>query len=90
MDALTIVLFLAIANMNLVDYLVGPIKKRWPDHDYWYLTYVALVTGGVIGWISQANVFGEYIPALLAGRILTSILVGGGASLIHNIFDKDF
>jgi len=89
MEALSVALFLAIANKAIVDYLVEPVKKKFPDVDYWFLVYVALVTGGFVGWISQANVFAAYIPDVLAGRVLTSILVGGGASLIHNVFDKE-
>jgi len=89
MEALSVALFLAIANKAIVDYLVEPVKKKFPNVDYWFLVYVALVTGGFVGWISQANVFAAYIPDVLAGRVLTSILVGGGASLIHNVFDKE-
>jgi len=89
MEELSAALFLSVANKALVDYLVEPIRKKFPSLDMWWLVYVALVTGGVIGWLSQANVFAPYIPDLLTGRILTALLVGGGSSLIHNIFDKE-
>jgi hypothetical protein len=88
MEALSAALFLSVANKAIVDWIVGPVKKKFPNLDMWWLVYVALVTGGVIGWISQANVFAAYMPDVLTGRILTAILVGGGSSLIHDIFDK--
>jgi len=89
MEALSAALFLSVANKAIVDYLIEPIRKKFPQVDMWWLVYVALVTGGLIGWLSQANVFAQYIPDALTGRILTAILVGGGSSLIHNIFDKE-
>ena len=89
MEALSVALFLSVANKALVDYLVEPIRKKFPNIDMWWLVYVALVTGGVIGWISEANVFVQYMPDVLTGRILTALLVGGGSSLIHNVFDKE-
>ena len=89
MEALSVALFLSVANKAFVDLLVAPIQKKFPQVEYWFLVYVALLTGGVIGWVSQANVFGSYIPDVLTGRILTSIMVGGGSSLIHDIFDKE-
>ena len=88
MEALAIVLFLAVANKAIIDYLVAPVRQKWPDIDLWFLVYVALATGGLIGWLSQANVFAAYMPDPLVGRILTSIVVGGGSSLIHDIFKK--
>ena len=89
MEALSAALFLSVANKAFVDYLIAPIRKKFPDVDYWFLVYIALATGAAIGWISEANVFGPYIPDLVTGRILTSLLVGGGSSLIHDIFDKE-
>ena len=88
MEALAIVLFLAVANKAIIDYLVAPVRQKWPDIDLWFLVYVALATGGLIGWLSGANVFAPYMPDPFVGRVLTSILVGGGSSLIHDIFKK--
>lgn len=84
---LTTALFLAILNKTLVDYLAAPARKRFPDLDLWWLVYLSLATGILIGWLSQANLFIEVMPDVVTGRILTSVLIGGGASLIHDIFE---
>ncbi len=88
MEPVAVALFLGVVNKSIIDYLVTPVRQKWPDLDMWWLGYVALLTGGLIGWLSQANVFLDYMPDLIAGRVLTSILVGGGSSLIHDIFKK--
>jgi len=87
-EALAVALLLSVVNAKLVDYIVEPVRKRYPDVDLWWVIYVALGTGAVIGWFGEVNLFVGYARSLLLGRILTSLLVGGGASLIHDIFDK--
>lgn len=88
MDELIIALFLAVANKSIVDYLAAPIRQKYPKLDLWWLVYVALATGGFIGWFSGVNLFAAYIPVPELGRILTAILVGGGSSLIYDVFDR--
>jgi len=83
---LSAALFLAVINKALVDYIVAPIRQKFPETDMWWIVYVALVTGVVIGWISGVNIMGEMLPQV-AGRVLTAIFVGGGSSLIHDVFD---
>lgn len=46
MEAVAVALFLAVANKAIIDYLVAPVRQRWPDFDMWWLVYVALATGG--------------------------------------------
>jgi hypothetical protein len=87
MEPLVIGLFLAVVNQKIVDYLVAPVRNRYPDADLWWLIYVALATGAAIGWFANINMFIDYVPDPLAGRILTMVVIGGGASLIHDIFD---
>lgn len=79
---------LAVVNMSIVDYLAEPVRRKYPDLDLWWLLYVALGTGGVIGWFANLNLFLELIPSMdpLAGRILTCVLIGGGSSLLHKVF----
>ncbi len=79
-------LFLAMANKLIIDYLAAPVKQRWPKANFWWLLYLALLTGGLLAWYAGVNLFVEMIPSPLLGRILTSVLVGGGASLIHDVF----
>jgi hypothetical protein len=77
-----------VTNKAIVDYLAAPVKQQKPDLNMWWLVYVALGSGAVLGWFSELNVFAEYMPDVTVARVLTSILVGGGSSLIYDIFDK--
>lgn len=79
--------FLAIANKAIVDYLAAPVREKYPDLDLWWLVYVALVTGGLIGWFSTLNLFAS-IPNEAVGRLLTCVVIGGGSNLIYKIFKK--
>lgn len=85
--ALGIALFLAVANKSLIDALVAPVRKKWPTLDMWWLVYVSLATGFAMGWFANINIFTGYMDGLL-GQIVTALFVGGGASLIHDVFDK--
>ena len=87
-EMLAIAFLLAVANNAIVDYLANPVRKRFPDFDLWFLPYVAFVTGGVIAYIADVNLF-AFIPGLVAvpGRLLTAAVIGGGAGMIHKIFD---
>lgn len=88
MEPFVVGLFLAVANQKVVDYLAAPIRQKFPAIDLWWLIYVALATGAAIGWFAQLNLFTQYLPDPLAGRVLSCIVVGGGSSLIHDIFDN--
>lgn len=81
-------LLLAVANKSIVDFLAAPVRQKFPELDLWFLVYVSLATGAVIAWFGEVNVFEAIVPNVLLGRILSCILVGGGASLIHDIFDR--
>lgn len=86
MPALVIALFLATVTNRLVEAVVAPVKQKYPSLDLWYLIYVAWVVGGLLAWLSGVNLFAEYLPGELVGRILTAIVVGGGANLIADMF----
>ncbi len=88
MESLTIGLFLATINTKCIDYFAAPVRHRWPSLNLWWLIYVALITGGAIAWLAGINLFGAYIADEVLGRVLSSILVGGGSSLIHDVFDR--
>jgi len=88
MNILATGLFLAAVNTKVVDFLAAPIRQRYPDLDLWWLLYVALATGAAISWLSGVNLFDGVIESVVLGRVLSAALVGGGASLIHDIFDQ--
>jgi len=84
---LPIAFLLAVANKAVIGYLAEPIRKRFPDLDLWWLTYVSFGTGVLIGYLSNVNLFETTGLVGLPGRILTACVIGGGASLIHDVFD---
>lgn len=88
MESLAAGFFLAVANQKIIDYLAEPIRKRYPTADLWWLVYLALATGAALAWVAQVNLFGAFIPDPLAGRVISCIAVGGGSSLLHDIFDE--
>jgi hypothetical protein len=80
--------FLSVANQKIIDYITGPVKRKYPDTDFWWLIYVALVSGAALAWFSEVNLFSIYVPDPLVGRVLSCLTVGGGSSLLHDIFKK--
>lgn len=80
-------LFWSTVNLSIVNYVIEPVKKRYPDIDFWWLQYVSLATGVALSWFAEVNAFAQ-MPNEILARILTGLLVGGGSSLIYNIFDK--
>ena len=87
-NLLAIAFLLAVANKALIDYLVEPIRKRFPDLDLWFVPYIAFASGFAVGFLADVNLF-AVAPGLAGpvGRVLTAMVVGGGASLIHDIID---
>lgn len=81
---MTQIIFLATLNKLLIDYFAKPLKAKYPNITVW-LPYVAMLTGGVIGWLSGSNVFAGMF-AEVVGRLLTAVLIGGGSGLIHDVF----
>lgn len=85
---LVVALLLAVTNSEIVDYIKRPIMQKFPELDLWFFVYVSLITGAIIGWFSGINLFAPLVEEELLGRILTAILIGGGASLIYRVFKK--
>ena len=84
--ALTILL--AFVVEILVEHLVGkPLEQAAPMFPRWWLIYVSLVGGAALGWFSEVNIFEGLIPVLV-GRIVTSILIGGGSQIVHAVVNK--
>jgi len=78
-------LFLATVNERMIEVLARPLERAFPAHFYRYscaLFYVALATGIALGLSSGINVFSDVLTDL-SGKILTSILIGGGSVMIH-------
>lgn len=86
--AVALALLLAVINNRIVAFLAEPVRKRYPGLDLWWMVYVSLATGFVLAWFSGANILAGVVPNGLVGAIVTGLLVGGGASLIHDVTDK--
>jgi len=59
-----------------------------PDTDRWWLIYVALVAGGLLSWCCGVNLFEELPIPPMVGLVLTALIVGGGAPMIHGLVNK--
>ena len=81
-----ILLFLAVLNRTIVDGLSAPLRERWPSVDLWWLFYVAVASGFAIAWFAGVNALTDYIADETLGRVLSSLIVGGGSTMIHDIF----
>lgn len=92
MNNLVAAFFLALIVKSIVAALTAPIKQKWPEADLWWLLYPSWVIGGIIAFLAKLNLLID-VPGLsaldpMAGQILTAIIVGGGANLLHDIFDR--
>lgn len=86
MEPLALAALLATANKAIVDFVVGPVRRRFPDADLWWFDYVALASGGVLAWFAGVNLFAGVVVSEVAGRILTAVLIGGGTALLNQVF----
>ena len=75
----------SILNMKLVEFLAEPVRKKFPQLDMWWMQYVSLATGLVLGIVAGINVFPQLQST--AGIIVTSLLLGAGSGLIYDIKD---
>ena len=86
-DILAVVIgFMVLAN-RLVEALITPIFDKYAVDKFW-LMYVAWVVAGVLVWLAGVNLFVEFIPNELIGKILTAIVAGGGSNLLHDLVDQ--
>ena len=88
-EIIAVASLLIAANKAIVDYLADPVRKKFPTLDLWWLPYIAFITGGLIAWVAQINLF-DFIPGLVgpAGQILTAAVVGGGSKVLHDLTDN--
>ena len=88
MDLLVTASFLALVANRLIEAVVQPVKQRYPALDLWWLVYVAWLVGGALSFAAGVNLFAPVLPTLapLAGQVLTAVVVGGGATLISDLF----
>lgn len=94
---MTLILMLAVTVKAIVDYLARPVGKilETPkdkrDAAFYFSIvklYLSFVAGLAVAYLMGVNLYAEYFPEApeTLNRILTSCLVGGGASLIYDFF----
>ena len=81
--------FLAFVAAVLVEHLVAkPLEAAAPYTPRWWLIYVSLVVGAVLGWFFEVNVFAMLAIPAIVGRIVTALLIGGGTQVLHKVVNK--
>jgi len=90
MEMLVVASFLAVVAKSIIDAIAEPVRKRYPEADMWWLIYVTWALGGALSYLAGVNLFTAIVPSLdpLVGQVLTAITVGGGSSLVYDLFDK--
>lgn len=87
MEALTTAAFLVTVTNRLVDGLVTPFFDKYNGDKFW-LKYIAWVVGGALVFATGIDLFAGFFAYPVIGQVLTAIVAGGGANLLHDLFDK--
>lgn len=90
MEALAAALLLAIFGNRVIEYFVTPLFEKF-NVDKTYLLYVGAVPGFVLSVAAGIDLFAMLGISLAynMGVYATALAVGGGANLIHDIFDSN-
>ena len=84
---LGIVIGMMVLANRLVAALITPIFDKYGWDKFW-LMFVSWALSGVFVWLTGVNLFAAYIPNALVGKVLTAVVAGGGANLLHDLTDK--
>ena len=84
---LGIVIGMMVLANRLVAALVTPLFDKFGWDKFW-LMYPAWILSGVFVWLTGVNLFAAYISNVLVGKVLTAVVAGGGANLLHDLTDK--
>lgn len=86
-ELLAIVIGFMVLSNRLVAALVTPIFDKYNLEKFW-LMYVSWVLAGVLVFLADANLFEAYIANPMIGKVLTAVVAGGGANLLHDLTDQ--
>jgi hypothetical protein len=90
MDTLLQVGFLVVLVERVVAAFITPVfdKFKW---DKFILIYIAWLLGALLVFGANINLLEKLIPTLppIVGQILSAIVAGGGANLLHDVFDPE-
>ena len=92
-EALAVVVFVVLVGERLVQGirpvfapLVVWLDKVLPVPEGWTLMVFAWVVLSILTALTGVNLFGGYIADETAGRVLTAVVAGGGANLLHDLW----
>jgi hypothetical protein len=85
---LVIIGSLVVLVNRFTEAFVTPIFDKFSLDKFWVM-YIAWVIAGILVFLTGINVFAELIPNQIVGQILTALLGGGGANILHNLTDKE-
>lgn len=78
--------FMVLAN-RLVAMLVAPLFEKYGWDKFWIM-YIAWAVSGVLVAFTRLNLFAAFIPSEVVGMVLTAVVAGGGANLLHDLTDR--
>ncbi len=90
MDAIATALFLALVNERAIEYFIAPLFDKFIPAGRWAIVYIALVTGGLLSFWAEVDLLavgGVTLPYPV-NLVVSAILVGGGATLLHRVFPE--
>lgn len=84
---------LAVVANRLVEGIVKPLFERF-KWDHFWLLYVSWGMGMLLVTMGEINLFSAvfpdlvwgFIPGRIVGIVLSGLIAGGGANLLHDIF----
>ena len=86
-EILAVVIGFMVLSNRLVAALITPVFDKYELDKFW-LMYLAWVVSGVLVFLADVNLFTEFMPDPLIGKVLTAIVAGGGSNLLHDLVDE--
>lgn len=94
-EVLSKAVLLSVLGNRLVDGLITPVFDRFKWDKFW-LKYVAWALCGLFAGLGEVNLLAGVLPEVIwgamsgrvVGIVLTAVIAGGGANLIHDVFDR--
>jgi hypothetical protein len=84
LDRVLLVMALSFISRMIVDNLAAPAKRKFPAADMWWLDFIVMVIGFVLGMLTEANLF-DNVEHLMVARVVTSLLIGFGPKAITDV-----
>lgn len=86
-EVLAVIVGLVALVNRFVAGFITPLFEKYELDRFW-LMYIAWVFAGVVVWLTGLNLFSEIIPDPLIGQIITAVIGGGGANILHDAINK--